>query len=223
MRHVAIAAALLGALPAGAQGLLDSAPSTDRAMAAAPYRELAACAVDQNARGVAQVLKERWGGPEEKRRIDTLFMRHGCDTMTNYPGASRAEKLVALSNRRAFLAEALLKARHPDFAMRPAPASSAPAAPVSAEAGGAIAARNAAMVEGIAQCLTAKNWPAVTAALAAPYASEEEAVRLRDLGPTMRECVGPSFTQRIHGLYLRGALAEAVFDALDGTPRTAMR
>lgn len=217
MRYALIAACLIAG-PAGAQGLVDSAPSTDRAMAAGPYREMAGCAVKQNRRGAEAVLREASGSPQEKRRIDKLFHDYGCKEMTYYPDASRAEKLIAIANRRAFVAEALLRKRHPDFASRPAPAQAAAPQPVSARAGD-----NAGMMRDIAACVTAKNWAGAAAVLQAPYASPEEAARLGDLNPTLRECVAPGFGMRLHGLYLRGALAEAVYGALNGGAQTALR
>lgn len=199
---------------ASAQGFYDAPPSTDRALAAAPYREMAGCAVKLNKTSADEILRDAPGSDREKRKIDSYFDKYFCKELTHYTEASREQRLVAIANRRAFIAEALLKARFPDFSSRPAPTVTRPARAVAPMGGSA--ADNAAMVRGIAQCLIASDWRGVTTVLGAQYATEAESRALEALEPQMRGCVTPEFDKRIHGLYLRGALAEAVYGALRG-------
>jgi hypothetical protein len=217
MIRAAIAAALmLAAVPAAAQSVPGSAD--DRRMAAAPYYELAACAVKQSRRSAEAVLGEAMGSPQEKRRIDALFNDFGCKEVTNYPDASVNQKSIAVYNRRAFIAEALLASRYPDFATAPAPASEAsmPAAATSARESGQVILR-------LSACLAKRDWAGVTRLLAAPYGTNAESEKIAALRPAIAACMANQ-GMSIHPLFLRGALAETVLSALKAAPQqSAMR
>ncbi|MDT7933716.1 MAG: hypothetical protein RQ833_03815 [Sphingomonadaceae bacterium] len=215
-RAAIVAALMLAALPTAAQSVPGIAD--DRRMAAAPYYELAACAVKQSRRSAEAVLGEAVGSPQEKRRIDALFNDFGCKEVSNYPDASVNQKAIAVYNRRAFIAEALLASRYPDFATTPAPASvaSMPAASTNARESGQVIMR-------LSACLAKRDWAGVTGLLAAPYGTDAEGKKIAALRPSITACM-PDQATSIHPLFLRGALAETVLTALKGAPQqSAMR